>query len=75
MPANPGPNATINIALPNDKNPADIVEMIKCCCGKACKGVKGLKMHQRRCRVLEGLGEESLGLENSNPNSNSEANS
>ena len=28
---------------------------IICCCGKSCKGVKGLKMHQRSCRVFNGL--------------------
>ena len=30
---------------------------ITCCCGKSCKGVKGLKMHQRSCRVFNGLDE------------------
>ena len=28
---------------------------IACCCGKECKGMKGLKMHQRSCRTLHGL--------------------
>ena len=28
---------------------------IACCCGKKCKGMKGLKMHQRSCRTLHGL--------------------
>ena len=28
---------------------------IACCCGKKCKGMKGLKMHQRSCRNLHGL--------------------
>ena len=69
MPVNSGPNATINTTLPNDKDPVDVVELIKCCCGKACKGVKGLKMHQRRCRVLGGLDENPLGREYSNSNS------
>ena len=32
--------------------------IIKCCCGKRCKGLRGLKMHQRSCRVLYGLGKE-----------------
>ena len=32
--------------------------IIKCCCGKRCKGLRGLKMHQRSCQVLYGLGKE-----------------
>ena len=30
---------------------------VKCCCGKLCKGVRGLKAHQRSCRVTTGLNE------------------
>ena len=26
--------------------------MAKCCCGKQCKGLRGLKAHQRPCRTL-----------------------
>ena len=33
---------------------------IKCCCGKVCKGARGLKMHQRSCRVILGLNSELL---------------
>ena len=33
---------------------------VKCCCGKSCKGTKGLKMHQRSCRVIHGLNDELL---------------
>ena len=32
--------------------------VIKCCCGKICKGNRGLKMHQRSCQVLNGLNNE-----------------
>ncbi|CAB4032766.1 Hypothetical predicted protein, partial [Paramuricea clavata] len=32
--------------------------VIKCCCGKVCKGARGLKMHQRSCRVIQGLDSE-----------------
>ena len=39
---------------------------VKCCCGKSCKEVKSLKMHQRGCRIVEGLSEDQLGFENSN---------
>jgi len=48
------------------EDPANIVETVKCCCGKACKGAKGLKMHQRRWRILEGLNEDPLEIDNSN---------
>ena len=30
---------------------------ITCCCGKNCKGIIGLKMHQRSCSVFNGLDE------------------
>ena len=32
--------------------------VIKCCCGKICKGPRGLKMHQRSCQVVHGLNAE-----------------
>ena len=32
--------------------------VIKCCCGKICKGTRGLKMHQRSCQVIHGLNDE-----------------
>ena len=31
---------------------------VKCCCGKVCKGARGLDMHQRSCRVIEDLQDE-----------------
>ena len=31
---------------------------VKCCCGKVCKGARGLKMHQRSCRVIDDLEDE-----------------
>ena len=70
-PINLGPKSTIYTASPKDKDSANIVQMVKCCCGKTCKGVKGLKMHQRRCRTLEGLSEDSLRFENSTSDPNS----
>jgi len=33
---------------------------VKCCCGKMCKGIRGLKMHQRTCRVVKDLTEETF---------------
>ncbi|KXJ07397.1 hypothetical protein AC249_AIPGENE12732 [Exaiptasia diaphana] len=32
--------------------------IIKCCCGKNCKGIRGLKSHQRSCRVIHGLNDD-----------------
>ena len=26
-----------------------------CCCGKLCKGESGLRIHQRTCKIIEGL--------------------
>ena len=32
--------------------------VIMCCCGKCCKGYKGLKIHQRSCKFISGLRED-----------------
>ena len=32
--------------------------VIKCCCGKVCKGARGLKMYQCSCRVIHDLNTE-----------------
>ena len=32
--------------------------VVKCCCGKICKGARGLKIHQRSCQVVHGLNDE-----------------
>ena len=31
---------------------------VMCCCGKHCKGYKGLKIHQRSCKFILGLRED-----------------
>ena len=33
---------------------------VRCSYGKSCKGVRGLKMHQRSCRIIQGLQSETL---------------
>ena len=39
--------------------PPSSYKALKCCCGKVCKGARGLKMHQQRsCRVIDGMEEE-----------------
>ena len=32
--------------------------IVRCCCGKSCKGVRGLEMHQRSCRIIHDLNDE-----------------
>ena len=38
--------------------PVKSYKAVKCCCGKVCKGARGLKMHQRSCRVIDDLEDE-----------------
>ena len=38
--------------------PPSSYKALKCCCGKVCKGARGLKMHQRSCRVIDDMEEE-----------------
>ena len=33
---------------------------VRCSCGKSCKGVRELKMHQRSCCIIRGLQSETL---------------
>ena len=65
MPSNHGPKETLNVTMTAENDPTSIVQTVKCCCGKACKGAKGLKMHQRRRRILEGLSKDPLEIEKS----------
>ena len=43
---------------PQECLPVKSFKSIKCCCGKVCKGPRGLKMHQRSCRVIDDLEQE-----------------
>ena len=55
------PRTTVNQAinvLQEDQAPVKCNSDIKCCCGKVCKGIRGLKMHQRSSRVMEGLAKD-----------------
>ena len=50
---------SITEELPSElRHPVNTNKSIKCCCGKDCKGIRGLKMHQRTCRVMQGLDDE-----------------
>ena len=42
--------------------------LIKCSCGKKCKGQRGLKAHQRSCKVIKGLHGELFEYVNENEN-------
>ena len=56
------PRTTVNQAinvLQEDQAPVKCNSDIKCCCGKFCKGIRGLKMHQRSCRVMDGLAKDA----------------
>ena len=44
---------SIPVITNSDKN-------VKRTCGKQCKGLKGLKAHQRSCRVIQGLHENLI---------------
>jgi len=66
MPNNVGSTNTRDFVTDDDVDQGNEINGIKCSCGKICKGVKGLKMHQRRCRVIEGLSEDQVAVGNSN---------
>ena len=40
-------------ALQLDSESVSGCNIVKCLCGKECKGMKGLRMHQRRCPVMD----------------------
>ena len=63
-----GPDGDINIPLVTDTvSPVRNIDVasIKCCCGKLCKGMKGLRIHQRSCRIVNNLGEEGSTIDES----------
>ena len=41
------------------------VASIRCCCGKSCKGIKGLRIHQRSCKIVNSLGEQESTIDES----------
>ena len=52
-------NSIPAIEIPSQKClPVKSYKAVKCCCGKVCKGARGLKMHQRSCRVIDDLEDE-----------------
>ena len=55
----------LNNNMSDNNGPAN-TEEIKCACGKKCKGLRGLKAHQRSCRTINTLCNEVLDDLNSN---------
>ena len=62
------PNGCVTITQERDLGFAKTCNVFKFSCEKECKGVKGLKMHQRKCRVKnENMDfDQQPGFENSN---------
>ena len=55
----PTVNANPTMEMPiQECLPVKSCKAVKCCCGKVCKGARGLKMHQRSCRVIDDLEDE-----------------
>ena len=51
-------NPVMEIMAAQECLPVKSCKAIKCCCGKVCKGPRGLKMHQRSCRIIDDLEDE-----------------
>ena len=49
------------ITLPADINESQ--QLIRCACGKECKGRRGLKAHQRNCKISKLIHEECANIE------------
>ena len=49
-----------NVVPPNAQQIAVNTEEIKCLCGKKCKGLRGLRAHQRRCRNIRTLATDTI---------------
>ena len=54
-----GSNTIVPIINLNSRK-SNNVNNVKCYCGKQCKGLWGLKSHQRSCKVIEGLNSEMV---------------
>ena len=57
---------TLSLAIDGSTNASNCSE-VKCCCGKHCNGLRGLKMHQRSFRIVKSMTSETFEvLEQSN---------
>ena len=55
--SNHGESSLLNLTA-TEVNDVCNTDHVKCCCGKQCKGLRGLKMYQRSCRVIKDLDKE-----------------
>ena len=55
-------NTPISITFGSNNHVSNCTS-VKCCCGKVCNGLRGLKMHQRSCRVITSLESETFEIE------------
>ena len=53
------PNTEAKIANISTQTPSNC-HHVTCCCGKVCKGLRGLKMHQRNCRAIKDVHGETF---------------
>ncbi len=53
-------NTVRNDAVLRNQGRISNVDYVKCCCGKKCKGIRGLKAHQRSHRFIKGMCSELL---------------
>ena len=53
-------NADTNLPINSGQRSQSNTEMIQCPCGNKLKGLRGIKKHQRSCRVFRGLDKELL---------------
>ena len=49
------PKQAINVIQESDSQSSVDTQLLQCIYGKEYKGVKGFKMHQRLCRVIEDM--------------------
>ena len=63
-----GSNTIVPIINLNNRKSSS-VDNVKCHCGKQCKGLRGLKSHQRSCKVIKGLNSEMI-FTNDDPKQN-----
>ena len=53
-------NVRINEAVTRNQVRISNVDHVECCCGKRCKGVRGLKAHQRSCHFIKGMSSDLI---------------
>jgi len=66
-------NTEATITNVNTSTPSNC-HNVTCCCGKVCKGLRGLKMHQRNCRAIKDLHGETFEVMQETMSENSDHN-